>query len=234
MVVRVCEVLNASQNKNARSAYLRVLSRPTEQEVAQKVICLLLWLETSMGIDVLNNVAAMAPGDTTLTQVVMEAEAVYSYLLYVHPTLSQLLQVIPTIVALSGGGRLVDFRFFKFHRGVAARGVIVIEDTVAALVFDDNLHAMLRRFPNPVPAPELMAPFVALKRTPSMDSRTVFFAFPGCHPLSSEDIKNYFERRPVFGRCIEHIAMEQPLPGQTAKHGVIVFRTTKPRATPRI
>ena len=47
------EVLDAYAT--ARSAYLRILSRPTRQEVAQNAICLLLWLEATMGFDILRS-----------------------------------------------------------------------------------------------------------------------------------------------------------------------------------
>ena len=64
---------------------------------------------------------------------------------------------------------------------------------------------MLRRFeedanlsltPRPLPAPELMVPFVATTRTPPEDSWMAFVAFPECHcyRLSSQDIVNYFEK----------------------------------------
>ena len=61
-VVRVLEVLNA--RATAQQAYQQVvLARPTELVVSKNVVCLLLWLETIMGVQVLDNVAAMAPAD---------------------------------------------------------------------------------------------------------------------------------------------------------------------------
>jgi len=108
-------------------------------------------------------------------------------------------------VALCDVGRLVDLRFFKFHKDLVARGLAVIRDNLGALLFNDSLLAMLRQFeedanlsltPRPLPAPELMAPFVATTRTPPEDSRTAFVAFPECHchRPSSQDIVNYFEK----------------------------------------
>ncbi|PUZ40115.1 hypothetical protein GQ55_9G399600 [Panicum hallii var. hallii] len=235
--VRVLEVLHARDT--ARRAYQLVLARPTELEVARNVICLLLWLETIMGVQVLDNVAAMAPAAISLTLVVTEASALFSYILHGHQ-LPAPLQGIPTIVALCGGGRLVDFRFFKFHKDLVARGVAVIRDNVGALVFDDNLHAMLRRFeddvnllltPRPPPAPELMAPFEATTRTPPEDSRSALVAFPECHchRPSSQDIVNYFEQTLGFGRCIERVETERPGAGQAPKHGIIVFMSAELR-----
>ncbi|RLN40640.1 hypothetical protein C2845_PM01G21430 [Panicum miliaceum] len=236
-VVRVMEVLNARDT--ARQAYQLVLARPTELEVAKNVICLLLWLETIMGVEVLDHVAAMAPADISLTLVVTEASALSSYILHGH-RLPAPLEGIPTIVALCGGGRLVDFRFFKFHKDLVARGVAVIRDNVGALVFDDSLHAMLRRFeddvrllltPRPLPAPELMAPFVATTRTPPEDSRSAFVAFLECHGHrpSSQDIVNYFEQTLGFGRCIERVETERPGAGQATKRGIIVFMSAELR-----
>ena len=83
----------------------------------------------------------------------------------------------------------------------------MIRDNIGALTFNDNLYSLLRRFEDdvnlfmiprlkPLPAPELMVPFVATTRTPPEDSRTVFVAFPEClcHRLNSQEIVNYFER----------------------------------------
>ena len=203
-VVWVLKVLSA--RATAQQAYQQVvLARPTELVVSKNVVCLLLWLETIMGVQVLDSVVAMAPAaDASLTLLVMEASALSSYILHGHP-LPVPLEGIPTIVALCGGGQLVDFRFFKFHKDLVARGVAVIRDNIGALLFDDNLDAMLHRFeedanlfstPTPLPAPELMAPFVATTRTPPEDSRTAFVAFPECHchRPSSQDIVNYFEK----------------------------------------
>jgi len=201
MVVRVWEVLDA--NEAARSAYLRILSRPTRQDVAQNAICLLLWLEATMGFDILRSMAAMAPDDISLARIVFEANALFTYVLHGYYELPPPLEGFPEITALCGGGRLIEYRFFRFHKDLVARGVSMIRDTVAALVFNDNLYAMLRWFehdcslqiPNPVPAPELMAPFIVTSTTTTPeDSRTVFVAFPEWHPLSSQDIKDYFER----------------------------------------
>ncbi|CAN6311902.1 unnamed protein product [Urochloa humidicola] len=242
MAVRVLEVLNT--RATARKAYQLVLARPTEPKMAKNAICLLLWLETIMGIEVLDSVAAMAPGDTYLTQVVNEASAVYSYVLDGHPPPGPPIEGIPTIVALCGGGRLVDFRFFRFHKALVSRGIAAIRDNVAALVFDHDLHAMLRRFqgddadaarssstPRPVPAPGLMAPFVAATRTPPEDSRAAFIALPGCHchRPSSHEVANFFEQTLRFGPCIERVETERPGVGQPPKHGIIVFTSAELR-----
>ncbi|CAN6288782.1 unnamed protein product [Urochloa humidicola] len=235
MAIRVWEVMDARDT--ARDAYLRILSRPTLRQVAQNAICLLLWLDTTMGFDVLSDVASMAPGDDTLTRVVYEANALFSYVLHGHydaspPPYDD--EGFSTITALCGGGRLVDYWFFRFHRDLVARGVATIRDGVARLVFDENLYAMLRRYaedcnsfliPDPVPAPELMAPFVVTTTTPPEDSRTVFVSFPESHPLTSQEILDYFELTLRFGHCIERVGTERPCARRSAKHGVIVFKS---------
>ncbi|KAF8689353.1 hypothetical protein HU200_041892 [Digitaria exilis] len=233
-VVCVLDVLNARDT--ARKVYELLLARPTGLEVAKNVICLLLWLETIMGIEVLSNIAAMAPGDILLTQIVAEASAVYDYIFHGSYSMQAPLELegIPAIMNLCNGGRLVDIRFFKFHKDLVARGVAVIRDNIGSLIFNENLHVMLRRFnddanssliPAPLPAPELMAPFVALSRTPPEDSRMAFLAFPECHchRPNSEDIVNHFEETLRFGPCIERVETEQPPAGQAPKHGIIVF-----------
>jgi hypothetical protein len=203
MVLLVWQVLEA--NQTARRAYQRVLCESSGRDVAKKVICLLLWLEMTMGFQVLGSVATMTPGDMSLARVIIEACAVYNYVLHGCYEQPAPLADIPTIVALCGvrGGRLVDARFFMFHKDIVARGVAFIRDTFAALIFDDYLHAMLRRFkdgsnsfliPTPLPAPELMAPFIILTSLPPEDCRTAFVAIPEYDPLSSQDILEYFER----------------------------------------
>ncbi|RLN16005.1 hypothetical protein C2845_PM02G22050 [Panicum miliaceum] len=166
-VIQVWEVLDAEET--ARSAYERVLAQPTSLEVAKNMICLLLWLETIAGVLVLED--RLMP--------------LYNYLLHGMPELC--LVGIPAIEALCNSGQLVDFRFFKFHRDLVARGLAVIRDTIVEVIFSDHLHTMLRRFEDEVHsstlvttsmhAPELIVPFVAITRTPPEDSQTAFVAF---------------------------------------------------------
>nr|TKV94936.1 hypothetical protein SEVIR_9G328500v2 [Setaria viridis] len=222
-------------------------------QFTQNAICLLLWLETTLGFDdVLHNVTTMAPEDISLARIVYEANAMYTYVLHgyaIPPTF----QGIRTVMDLCGEGQLlVDFGFFMFHKDLVARGVTMIRDNVGRLVFDENLHAMLRRYeddcnsfliPNPVPAPELMAPFVIATTPPPEDSRTVFVSVPEGNPLTSQDILNYFESILFLatwllalwvwgsaGFCIERVAMERPCAGQSAQHGVVVFSSVALRS----
>ncbi|CAN6311900.1 unnamed protein product [Urochloa humidicola] len=240
MPIRVWEVLDASET--ARNAYLRMISRPTLRQVAQNAICLLLWLDTTMGFDVLTDVASMACNDDSLTRVVYEANALCSYVLHGHygdaAVPRPFDEGFSAITALYGGGQLVDYWFFRFHRDLVARGLAMIRDGVARLVFDDNLYEMMRRFeedcnsfliPNPEPAPELMEPFVVTTTTPPEDSRTVFVSFPESHPLTPQDILDYFELTLGFGHCIDLVGTERPCARRSAKHGVIVFKSVAQR-----
>ena len=147
----------------------------------------------------------MEVGGITLSRLVMEADALHNYLLHGQEALPEpLVGGIPAIKELCSSGRLVDFRFFKFHRDLVAHGLAVIRDTIAEVIFSDHLYTMLRQFEDEVhslapvmtsvPAPELTAPFVAIARTPPEDSRTAFVAFWEGHPLSTQDIIDYFER----------------------------------------
>ncbi|KAJ1296264.1 hypothetical protein BS78_01G286800 [Paspalum vaginatum] len=232
MAVQVLQFLQS--NESARRAYLLAVEH-IGRDVAQKVICVLLWLDLTMGFNVLGKVAAMGACDMSLARVVMEANAVYNY---VYTELPPPVLDIPMLMTLCSGGRLVDARFFRFHKELVARGLAFIRDSFAALVFDDNLHALLRQFeddvdtfvnPRPEPAPELTAPVVALTRTPSQDSRAAFIALPENLPLTSPQIVEYFEGRLKFGHCIDRIEMEWPGPGRVAKHGLIVFSSTQQR-----
>ncbi|EES11704.1 hypothetical protein BDA96_06G303600 [Sorghum bicolor] len=254
-VLRVWEMLDA--NDRARMAYKRLLARPTMLEVAKNVICLLLWMETTIGVKVLQQVLEemMSRDDDDdpcnkqqkhyqLALLIKEADGLYSYLLDEPDDAlpEPLVCNIPTIVSLcGGGGRLLDFRFFKVHKQVVARGVAVIRDTVAALVFNEHLHAMLRDFEDdlhsslmsqPAPALELMERFVPMSTTPPEDSRMVFLAFSvskkagrRAHGISSQDIIHHFEGVFGFPRHIERVEIEQPCTGQDSKHGIILFKS---------
>jgi hypothetical protein len=114
--------------------------------------------------------------------------------------LPELLENIPTVVGVCGR-RMVDFRFFKFHRALVARGVDMIWNTVALHVVNDPLYTMLRQYENeedsmvnPRPAPELLEPFVVDTRTPPQDSPTAFLDFPDSPPLNAQQIFDYFEQ----------------------------------------
>lgn len=196
MVVQVWEILTACVN--ARNVYLRILFRPTMRIVSHNAIFLLVWLETTMGFEVLANMASMAPDDTLLTHLVYEADALYTYVLLGY-YVSLPSPGFQTIIAFCDEGRLIDEKFFIFHRDL----INMIRDNLGMFLFNDNLYAMLRRFQedsnsflirNLVLDPELMAPFVVTARTMPEDSRTTFVALPECHPLSFEDIKDNFER----------------------------------------
>ncbi|TVU31687.1 hypothetical protein EJB05_23385, partial [Eragrostis curvula] len=236
-VVQVWEVLHAFQV--ARKAYERVLGPTPSQaqgEVARNVICLLLWLETIMGVKVLQDVSAMERDSTTLSQVIHEADAVHSYVVHGHDQMPEHLEGIPAITALCGGGRLVDSRFFEFHRDLVARGVGVIRDNVTPILFNDRLHEMLLRYgdevllsANPRPAPALLEPFVVRRRTPPEDSRKAFVSFPDSPPISPQRILGHFERILGFRHHIERIVMEQPREGQVPKHGIIEFKSAELR-----
>ncbi|KAK3157134.1 hypothetical protein QOZ80_2AG0116630 [Eleusine coracana subsp. coracana] len=219
----------------ARKAYERVLARPTRQvEVAKNVTCLLVWLETIVGMKVLQEVSTMASGSTMLSQLVAEVDAVHRYIVHGQDPLPEHLEGIPSIVALCGHGRLVDFRFFKFHRGLVARGLDVIRSNAAPLIFNDHLYAMLRRYKgeadtvaNATMPPELMEPFTVYKRTTPEDSQTVFVSFPVCPPVNAQQIWDYFERFQGFESSIDTVGMELPRAGLTPKHGVIVFNSAE-------
>ncbi|TVU31688.1 hypothetical protein EJB05_23386, partial [Eragrostis curvula] len=226
-VVQVWEVLNAL--RIAREAYERVHAwSPSQEEVAKNVICLLLWLETIMGVKVLQDVSTMESQSTTLLQVIHEADAVHSYVVRGHDDqmpAPEHIESIPAITALCGG-RLVDHRFFTFHRDLVARGVGVIRDNIAPLIFSDRMHEMFLRYEDEGGNPtfSLARPFVVRTRTPPEDSRTAFVSFPDSPPISPERILGHFERILGFRHHIERIVMEQPREGQVPKHGIIVFK----------
>jgi hypothetical protein len=132
----------------ARRTYEHVLSHTTTpEEVAKNVICVLIWLETIMGVKVLQEVLTMKSDSRILSQV--EADAVHSYVVHGSYMLPELLENIPTIVGLCDR-RMVDFRFFNFHRALVAHGVDMIRNTIAPLVVNDHLYTMLRQYENGV------------------------------------------------------------------------------------
>ncbi|KAF8728103.1 hypothetical protein HU200_018682 [Digitaria exilis] len=241
MTARVWDVLASCQT--ARSAYLRVLARPTVRMVAQNAILLLIWME-AIGFNLIEKVASMAIDDSSLTNLVYEANALYNYVLYGHygtfpPPSFPAFQTITALCTAPRRGRLIDHRFFVFHKNIIARGVAMYRDNAAGLVFNDHLYAMLDQYetdsnsswiPNPVPAPALMAPYVAYTTTTPEDKRTCFVAFDERQPLTSQEILDYFQRTLLFGHCIERVDTEQAAsPTQRSKHGMIVFRSEQMR-----
>lgn len=189
----------------ARKVYERIYSRTIaqwEREIARNVTCLLLWLEMIAGIKVLADVGEMPRNSTELSRVIDEANAVHSYVLQGTYRLPPELEHLPTITGLCNGGRLVDFRFFRFHKDLVSRGLAMIRDTIAPFIFNDRLYEKLRWFQDevvvspvdPRPPPELLEPVVIQRRTLPADSRTVFVSFPQGPSLSPQEIKDYFEQ----------------------------------------
>jgi hypothetical protein len=106
----------------------------------------------------------------------------------------------------------------------------MIRDTVGALVFNEDLHAMLYRFeddvdssvttpkPKPAPAPELTELFVPMSTTPPEDSRTVFLAFSVSeggkpHGITSQDIVDHYKRYVLMELYLHALFISEPLAG---------------------
>jgi hypothetical protein len=159
-IVWVWEVLDSFQV--ARRTYEHVLSHTTtHEEVAKNVICVLIWLETILGVKVLQEVLTMKSDSRILSQSSSRQMLSIATLSVEATCCRELLENIPTIVGLCGR-RMVDFRFFKFHRALVARGIDMIRNTIALHVVNDHLYTMLRQYENedsmvnPRPAPRVV------------------------------------------------------------------------------
>uniref|UniRef100_A0A0D9W3Z5 RRM domain-containing protein n=1 Tax=Leersia perrieri TaxID=77586 RepID=A0A0D9W3Z5_9ORYZ len=119
----------------------------------------------------------------------------------------------------------------------ARRGVAEVLDGVGALVFDDELHALLRRhegedeerggaggaiLPAKLAAPYRGAAAPAAAMGEDDSCRSLFVTFSKGYPLTREEIEEYFTER--WGDCLEKVMMEKTPVGELPSYGRIVFR----------
>ncbi|KAG8064048.1 hypothetical protein GUJ93_ZPchr0004g40359 [Zizania palustris] len=228
-MARVWDVLR--RNFRARFLYDHLLYWGIYKEQAQNAVVLLLWLEMAMGMpsDIIGD-AAVLRDYNRLGRVVMEADAVMRFVHDGTP-LTESVAAVPAIAELCASHRypgLVDYSFFRFHRGIVSRGIRCIRAGVAAVVFDETYQVLRSRYwagllGDAMPPP--LAAAAAVTVTAELeDFRSVFVSFSNGFPVSKRAIYDFFSRENIGPDYIERITTETDvLEGETPKHGLVVF-----------
>ncbi|XP_073351819.1 uncharacterized protein [Aegilops tauschii subsp. strangulata] len=203
----------------ARQAYDRFISVCGSPEKAQNAVALLVWLDQGT-ISAIHHVPAMAPDAVAI--VAEEANVVLLCLRHQEPALPP----IPLISALCmQGGVHIEPGFFAFHQDLVVHGVAHFLDGAGKFVFDDRLHALLRRSETGliVNPPELMAPYTSQPVVVPEDCRSMFITFSKGNALHHEEIFEYFRQK--WGDCVVRVLMEKTKGGHRPMYGRIIFKT---------
>jgi hypothetical protein len=183
-----------------RAAYERLLSLGAGPQPARDAVALLMWLDRSVGADAVASVCAQVRAPADAARLVSDALAVLHGVAWPRGLQAQ--------ASVCGGcGGAVARRFLDLvPRGAdPRRGVADVLEGVGALVFDDRLHALLRRYEEDGGAelpPELAAPYrgrrdgaaAAEEEDGEVDGggRSLFITFSKGFPLTRDEIEGYF------------------------------------------
>ncbi|KAL5214961.1 hypothetical protein ABZP36_004113 [Zizania latifolia] len=218
-----------TRNFTARFLYDHLLYWGIYKEQAQNVVILLLWLEMAIGMpsDIIGN-AAVLRDYNRLGRIVMEADAVMRFVHDGTP-LTESIAAIPAIADLCASHPgLVDYSFFRFHRGIVSRGIRSIRSGVAAVVFDETYQVLRSQYWAGLLGsmmPSQLTATAAVRVTAELeDFRSVFVSFSKGFPVSKRAIYDFFSRENIGPDYIERITTETDvLEGETPKHGLVVF-----------
>ncbi|KAG0531172.1 hypothetical protein BDA96_04G001000 [Sorghum bicolor] len=121
----------------------------------------------------------------------------------------------------------IDTAFLAFNQDLVVRGVADILDGVGALIFDDRLYRLLRRYQTGLIGrlSELEAPYTCSPVTVSEDSRSMFVTFSKGQPaVDRQEIFDYFRHK--WGDCIVRVLMEKTTTrGTPPMYGRIIFKS---------
>jgi hypothetical protein len=186
-----------------RAAYERLLSLGAGPQPARDAVALLMWLDRSVGADAVASVCLQVRTPADAARLVSDALAVLHGVAWprlVHGAAS----ATPLPVVCGGCGGTVASGARRFlnlvPRGAdPRRGVADVLGGVGALVFDDRLHALLRRYEDDGGAlpPELAAPYRGGRGDDDAaeedgGERSLFITFSKGFPLTREEIEGYF------------------------------------------
>ena len=194
---------------DARSVYERFIGMGSHPEQARNAVALLLWLDhqafhQATPIRHLPTLDAMA-----VSMVASEANRILDCLRGLQPPQSHhhhhpvggVLPPIPFISALcqcdDGGSGVDTAAFLAFNQDLVVRGVADILDGVGALIFDDRLYRLLRRYQTGLVGrlSELEAPYTCSPVTVPEDCRSMFVTFSKGQPaVDREEIFDYFRK----------------------------------------
>ncbi|KAJ1270508.1 hypothetical protein BS78_06G057200 [Paspalum vaginatum] len=212
-----------------RAAYEHLLSLGAGRHPARDAVALLMWLHRGAGVDAVSRVRALVRTRSAAARLVAEARTV---LLLGAASCADAETALLLSCACSDGDDSSRVRRFLASRGTAdapRRGVVEVLGGVGALVFDDRLHAILRRYeedggggflPEELAAPYRLCGAAAVQE---QDGRSLFVTFSKGFPLTREEIEEFFTER--WGRdCVAKVMMEKTMPGSPPTYGRIVFR----------
>jgi hypothetical protein len=197
-----------------RAAYEHLLSLGAGSRPARDAVALLMWLHRRAGVDAVPRVPALVRTPAAAARLAAEARAVF---------LRGAPPVPPLLLSRLCGGEAddPDDGYCGGHprgRGpwwllapggqadadAARRGVAEVLGGVGALVFDDRLHAILRRHEaedgGALPA-ELATPYrlrggapvrAAAPKEETEDGRSLFITFSKGFPLMREEVEEFF------------------------------------------
>nr|CAB3484231.1 unnamed protein product [Digitaria exilis] len=221
-----------------RAAYEHLLSLGAGRLPARDAVAFLMWLHRSAGVDAAPRMPALARTPADAARLVAEAHATL-----LHGAAAG--APPPLLLLLScacgedddDGARARRFLASGCGGGAARRGVAEVLAGVGAVVFDDRLNAILRRYEEggggdggALPA-ELAAPYRlcaaaarAAAAAPEVEEegRSLFVTFSKGYPLTREEVEEFFTES--WGDCVAKVLMEKTSPGEAPTYGRVVFR----------
>jgi hypothetical protein len=181
---------------DARSVYERFIGMGSHPEQARNAVALLLWLDQAfhqaMPIRHLPTLDA-----TAVSMVASEANRILDCLQQQshHPAVLPPIPFISALCQCHHGG--IDTAFLAFNQDLVVRGVADILDGVGALIFDDRLYRLLRRYQTGLVGrlSELEAPYTCRPVTVPEDCRSMFVTFSKGQPaVDRQEIFDYFRQ----------------------------------------
>ncbi|KAK3143040.1 hypothetical protein QOZ80_4BG0357070 [Eleusine coracana subsp. coracana] len=210
----------------------RLLFLGAGHEPARDAVALLMWLHRSGAcarVDPVARVPVLVRDPAAAALLVAEARAVLDG----H---ASSVSTTPFLSCLCGedGARVRRLLVVCCPRP----GVAEVLHGVGALVFDDRLHALVRRYEEEgggaALPPELAAPYLRLYCSTSRalaaaaqieeeDGRSLFITFSKGYPLTREEIIGFFTE--MWGAdCVAKVMMEKTPAGEPPTYGRIVLR----------
>ncbi|PAN03568.1 hypothetical protein PAHAL_1G000800 [Panicum hallii] len=205
---------------DARNVYERFVAIGSHPEQARNAVALLLWLDPAHH-QAIRHLPSLNPAAVGI--VAAEANSILDCL----RQQSLVLPPIPFISALcqEGGIGEVDAAFLAFNQDLVVRGVADILDGAGALIFDDHLYRLLRRYQTGLVGRlrKLEAPYTCRPVTVPEDCRSMFVTFSKGEPIEREEIFDYFRQK--WGDCIVRVLMEKTTGGTPPMYGRIIFKS---------